>query len=757
VTTAGDLREAEHLLDEAVRSAGTPGGRGWLAVQLATARLLQEHGRRPEADEVVDRTLEGLAESPQQPTDWVKTAVRGLAGVSERDEAAAARSRRYLEVLLHWLARVEPRAGRLQMLDDLWQVATALPGDADQLRALRRLTVDAAPGDDLPPVTGPRDRVVELFRTAEVLRVLGEVAEARSAADEGLGLAGDDPLAWWTWLSTVGRIGGHGPDEQPPPRDALRSYEPVSPLLVAAFHVLSAERYQSVEPPERVAARLAAAEHLLEAVPRALQWRVRLVAVRAALAERAEDPLRAHREGAEAARLSSQLGDVRHRQKLVHHFDLERRPTAAETKVVQVDVSALDGSSGRLEVSLRDSTGAHVTRTVSTDGLDDPGARAPTLHRLRAVTRSLADNWSDWGRRVGRELLPDLDAVLGPADQQTDIRIVPSTRELAALPWEFVSPSQPGAAPLPQDPRTQVFYRSVASDLREEAKTRALQVALRRLGHFDGVPDGLVGEVTSESVRRIQADAGLLVDGVADRLTWGVIRSALDRTLAARPPHVLVVRASPAREIQRQRDWAPPGLDVPRSYARRGAVVATLDDPCAADLARYAADRDREPPDIVHVCASVRLIGGATVLDAGGRAQTSTGGISVTQLAELLGRSAREPFGPVLVLDTPPPPTPEEAARTLALRNSFAHQVLRLNACVGVLACGLAAPDERRRALETVVEGLTGDGTVADVARLLHHAEPAGPGTASSRVLPFLGSALFLTRSPFTLLPLARA
>jgi hypothetical protein len=129
--------------------------------------------------------------------------------------------------------------------------------------------------------------------------------------------------------------------------------------------------------------------------------------------------------------------------------------------------------------------------------------------------------------------------------------------------------------------------------------------------------------------------------------------------------------------------------------------------------------------------------------------------LSVSVLGELLAALDDAPYGPVVVLDVAAPPTQAEAARSLLVRNSLAHQLICLGHAVAIIATGMAAPADQDRLYELLLGGLVAGDDPATVVRRLHTAEPRDAGLRAT--LPFQGTALYLHRPPFTLLPLGLA
>jgi len=221
---------------------------------------------------------------------------------------------------------------------------------------------------------------------------------------------------------------------------------------------------------------------------------------------------------------------------------------------------------------------------------------------------------------------------------------------------------------------------------------------------------------------------------------------------------VLLLRPDRGRELGRRRGYGATGRDLVRLYSSVGADVQVVDDPTLDDLRRVGPTLLERPPDVVHVSAAVTWIGGATVLDFGGDASdrllpatSGDPGLPVVGLGELVALlSDRSPELGV-VLDIARPQTAVEAARCLLIRNSLAQQLLELGHVTAVLATGLAAPAQQEAFYGVLLGGICCGNDFAAVVRQMH---AMAFDADLSQALPFLGSALFLSRSPYTLLPL---
>jgi hypothetical protein len=263
-------------------------------------------------------------------------------------------------------------------------------------------------------------------------------------------------------------------------------------------------------------------------------------------------------------------------------------------------------------------------------------------------------------------------------------------------------------------------------------------------------------------MQRFQEQAGVAFDDAPSRPTWDAIRSrAAD--WPHRPVRVLVIRPSRKRELDRGRAVGAGGYDLARIYRRHGAEMWVLKNPTPAQLREYGQQLHGQPPDLVHVCGTVALLGGATVLDLGGDASTRglvKGGaradqLTVNALGELLAALDHAPYGPVVVLDVAAPHTRAETIRALLVRNSLAHQLLRLGHAVAVIGTGLAAAGDQEELYDRLVGGLATRKDPATVVAELYAAKQ--PGAGFEAMLAFHGISLHLHRPPYTLLPLGLA
>ncbi|WFU51893.1 ATP-binding protein [Sinorhizobium terangae] len=139
---------------------------------------------------------------------------------------------------------------------------------------------------------------------------------------------------------------------------------------------------------------------------------------------------------------------------------------------------------------------------------------------------------------------------------------------------------------------------------------------------------------------------------------------------------------------------------------------------------------NNQPPEVLHVVAAVREGYAGVYLDfastshrveslGGGSSDGGADPITASFLGKMLGSLPQPPF---VVLDITHPRNDVEAVRMMLLRNIFAAELFEFGVARGVLACGLARPDERQDLTAKIAEALLSDCVRAPLSRL--RAEP---------------------------------
>lgn len=757
----GDLRSAAQSVDEADRASGQPGGEGWAAVLVTQARLRDRTGQPETARALIDGARPVLTAERSGPDTCIQVAIGGLSlRMPTTDDLA---------MLVDQLKYVYPPTARLMFLSELREVRS-LPDDAPpELRqAFAEVALNGRRAGGSVPEPEPGERARLNLTAAEVLRLVGRTDEALDLLDEAVRLRGDD-LMWWHWLEARRRVDpAHAGGPRPPEWLAIGDRYPV---LGAAYLVRLAEYRLQLDGLERAGERLDRADRLLRRSLRPHRWTARLLEAKARLAQLHGDGETAARLAASAARTWGVLGDVRRRAMLGGQYRLGEPTATPDVQRLELQLSwiTMAGSRGQPEIPA-----AHVVARLP-DG-SKPEQRLPTtdlgdlaggllggrvLARVRSVVERFVEDERRWELEAGRLIPADARRLLAGAGdgRSLDVRMVAEQRELGALPWELVRlPEAPDRA-LVDLPGVATLYRTLPLGPRDENKIRALQELLARLELYDGVADGLMGEVTVASLRRFQRRAGLPVDGVPGRATWDALRGEVARG-RERPVRVLVIHPDRGKELVRRRGPSAGGTDLVQVYRRYGARVWSLKDPTLEQLRVYGDRLRDEPPDVIHVAGTVTLSAGATVLDFGGDAATRTvvkgmvraDQLPVTALSDLVAALDNAPYGPTVLLDVAAPQTRAETVRALLVRNSLAHQLLRLGHAVAVIATGLAAPGHQDDLCDLLAGGITEHNDPATLVRRVRSA--LLPRGTFETDLPFLGSALYVHRSPYTLLPL---
>src|SRR5262249_42395182 len=225
------------------------------------------------------------------------------------------------------------------------------------------------------------------------------------------------------------------------------------------------------------------------------QWSARLAAISAELAQLREEEGRAGRHAAEAADVYGRLGDLVNRDAMAGRFGLGGEEQREDASTIELRFGAVSGR--LLGITARPPDGDPIDRSVPTSEFGDVEDSAQSLLALRTVLWPLMHGWRAWSEEVAEHLLwPELRAVLAVADGPPRyIRLVLHGREPAVLPWELTRAWETDM-PVVQAPAARFVYRSLERSRQEEAKTRALQQALRRLEYFPLVSDGLSGALT---------------------------------------------------------------------------------------------------------------------------------------------------------------------------------------------------------------------------------------------------------------------
>jgi peptidoglycan hydrolase-like protein with peptidoglycan-binding domain/tetratricopeptide (TPR) repeat protein len=664
----GNLRDAEHLLEEADRLRLQPGAAAWVRVMLLRAELHHRRGDHADALRVATEVLDTVG-SDAHPCLISDTALAALAFAPQLEERAMA-------ALAANLPRITPASARLTALPSL-ELAPASAWGA-RLRDL----VHGEVAEDR--IGGRTDAAWLDFREAELARVADEPDRAvELATGAAVVLARSSTFAWWRLMHLAHRAGRRPGRHEP-------FWETDFPLLTAAYALLDAGLWMdqaSLEDTELLLDR--AGQALAEGTQRVSRWRWALLDLRRRLAERRG---MAGMVAYYAPRADAVLLDL--------------------GQLVQSTIADLapEDHRARPEVRLQawiDPTGALVLSSGARELI-----RLDSDHDLVAALRDESDRRAKspvvrWVRDAARErtLLEVGDSLPGIDETEpVDLRIT-ADPPLAQLPWELVTF---GGRFLSELPGIRVVYRSQGALYGDQVRARVLQEALAEADkEFDPGPlDGYLGPETRRAITLLQYRSGLTVDGVAGPLTWHALR---ERSIARRAPHVVVVQRHFAAELSATRGYSQVGgEDLHSLYARSGWQTRLLE---GHDLRRIDEVVPAGPVDVLHVNASMDVSGSVPYLDFGasplGWSQERPDVVPVSDLDHAVYQLSLRGHTPLVVLDVAAAPHfTSETVRQLLLRNDFAHQLLTLGRVASVLATGLATEDYAAVAQRELVKAL---------------------------------------------------
>ena len=741
----GDLRNAAACLDDALDAAVSPASTGWLATHLARA----EWQVRSDNEDAARGTLAAARCEVATITPAIVQLSVGELIAGEGNITDVVRR------LTDHLESVEPLAARLMLLRDLAEVRSTVLADTVQLDRLRASVGTALAQSDV------QDLPVLALRQAEVERVTGHPEAARRLLFKHVMPAAETNLfLWWRLVEGLGRCGKAERDDPELPQDPLVGYGGV-PGLRAAWLIRVVQWRGRIESDAWRRERLDLAESLLQR-PKTLptRWRAHLDETRAEMDIDAGSDEDARSAAATASATWARLGQPRRRAEIASTYELGTVPPAvvdgdAELRFwLDVDQPERAHVHAELTVAHNAPTRTNVADArvllgdVDPANLSDPGAR------LRRASALIAADWARWAEEVGDWIgSGGVGAEMEHAPGH--LRLVCEYDEVSGLPWEMLAPPQLGNLPLPHALSPRLVYRCVETAQRKEHEVTAAQTALARLGFFAGRPDGLVGRKTTAAIMAFQEQSGLPAGGELTASTWEELRRQLAEAAAGRPLRVLVLTPSAGPGDNSGSVFA--GVELGALYASRGAQVQTR------RLGELLRSRDRfgfdvhELPDIVHVQATIDLVGHTIVVDTGAapsRASLTGYGLdqlSTTALGDFLATMSQGSFGPAVIIETPWRPSRSEAVRSLLLRNVMGHALLGLGRTEAVLCTGGASPTAQHELREAVVDALAARNDLAQVAAMLQTG--SSPTGHLEEAVSRLASAVFVQRSVQTLFP----
>lgn len=342
---------------------------------------------------------------------------------------------------------------------------------------------------------------------------------------------------------------------------------------------------------------------------------------------------------------------------------------------------------------------------------------AASRHLELAIDRMMGD-WAGFAAELGHALL----AAGVPSPAPHVVRVIPRGG-LAALPWEL--------APL-------MGEQAMVCRTSEPLAARDLPPWSVRHGHVHIVrPSGLgseIGDIVYESVSGATLESLYAEAGMPYRVSMDPHPSQLQQLFMDEPPSVVHVVAS-LRDTS-----AGVCLDFQEARARAKYLAReslqwqgqTMDLPLVPDVIerklRELAQQQGGLEDVPLVPEFVERRLRESPQWQGGTMELL---FTPTRFDDTLSKMPQPPW---VVLDIASPTNLAEAVRMLLLRNTFASQLFGLGHVRGVLACGLAPPEQRFDVTREVVFSLIRGGPRRVVGALRRELSSLGAGGEGSRL-----------------------
>ena len=394
------------------------------------------------------------------------------------------------------------------------------------------------------------------------------------------------------------------------------------------------------------------------------------------------------------------------------------RPSAAER-------SAKHGVTVRAE--LRPDGSIVLSSHLASCGVTESGGLVAGLRDTRKSTlvRWVRDSCADSRFLALDELLPAPEP-----GAKLELRL-PADPPLAQLPWELATLR---GEPVAGQPGIGALYRAPEAGAAGPDRGAALAGGVGRDRDPTGPVDGLHGPDTARS-------AGDFPAGPRDRRRRDRGCTDVGGAAAANsggPRAVLVVRP----------DLPPPrgAIQLDEDYARSGWRVRCLR---SEQLTQIGEDAASGPVDVVHVLATMQVIGSTPYLGfgAGTGAKSGPEAVTCTALDGAVRRLARFGSTPLVVLDivgtthSAPRPCASCCCATTSPPNCW-----RSASAMPVLATGLAPGQRAVEAQQRLIGAASTATTAADLAHRLRLNLTKGRGPGAE--LPWATTALFTAVAP---------
>jgi hypothetical protein len=359
-----------------------------------------------------------------------------------------------------------------------------------------------------------------------------------------------------------------------------------------------------------------------------------------------------------------------------------------------------------------------------------------------ALIRELGTSWPKLGELLAecvcsdslREMLPRRLDRSGPQGAGADdtvgdgLEIVLECEQPAfhAVPWELITLARRNPTPLSSEPGVRHLWRGSMD-----------RTTTRRLAWATHATRALLGPLGTKEANimpsLVQRELKLPITGRFDARTRLALRHAVrDQRPYSDRPLVLLVQSTAEREVQSARGFSSGGTNLQEIYEAHGLRVERIEEP---DPERLRAALRRAPVTVVHLATPVAesRAGSDLFLQFGSDVDRSATAFTASHLATVLKSASSKTPAPLVIVETPRPPSLDEALRQLVLRNVFAAQLYLFGRFPAVIATGLGNPFEQQRLSVMVADGIVTRRSPGEIVQQLRQAlgQPAGPPPSS--------------------------
>jgi cellulose synthase operon protein C len=779
LTQAGNVREAQAILEEATRLTLDYDPEQWLEESLLRLRIWHL-SRAADKRENDVKLLEQRAADEQ----WAPILrARLILGTGSQKLLPPDRkvANQFFSDLADVLSQIQPASARMILLDPLRDYPSCKDVDYEVVEKL--LSV-------FPLQRNDDDFFIHAPRLAELMRVLDRKDQAVSLLKHLINNdLKNDSFALRGALLTLGRTSPRErkiSDLEEFFEKFLNDYGSFPVLcgstLVEFAELWLAGRRRSVS--DGLLRVLDQHEELLNAGDES-QWTARLLALRGRLTIK-EHQKEAVKQLQRAMSINSALGNNLAEVNLEHFISTQARQRKggdAQTKSLFLSEPIPQESDWPTTTIVVESwTDTFTIRTILASErqrttrqvpieapslLDDLLAFDTYENYSFSFLRQMDSDWVTTCVGLGRILMDEtqvqkLQAFADEGKKECDLRLIMNALQLSSTPWELmVLPSQP-AGPASIASVLSCFYRSANQ---ETVDIVWLQAALSQLGPEKIMADNVYGIETLTAVKRFQREHDLPDHGLFDGSTKRMIKRALHERAGRSRPRVLLLRPGIERQRATSRGQDVFGFNLDDLYRREGFTeLVVIEDPSLEQVEKTIFEFK---PDVIHMCPTMEestSVGIYLDFGSGGtgvmpRRKSAKGSVAkssparsgdvqfltLSAVAELVRRQLKHDRAlPLLILDVLQPAGQTELFTQLFLRNAFAAQLYNSYVFESIIATGLTSPELQERMSNALIAGIGNFEAVGEIVNRLRRMSDTGSYTH----LPPVGSNLGPLRDP---------